>query len=122
MSENVSDEIFIALQDNSDRFWRKVDRSRSDGCWPWRGALTHSGKTGTSVRGNFSVTLCGTEHTFRASRVALILATHTEYVDLDAGHSDGCTTTLCCRPSHLSWVTKRQNIADYVRLKRRRRA
>ena len=121
MSEITSDEIFNALRGKADRFWRKVDFSAGlFGCWPWRGALTHSGKNGRSLRGNFSVTMYGVEHTLRAPRIALILKTGLDYVELDAGHSDDCTTTICCRPSHLSWISKRQNIQDYHQMKRRR--
>ena len=122
MSEITSDEIFLALRKHPDRFWGKVDRSGGlFGCWPWRGALTHTGKNGISPRGNFHVMLYGVRHTIRASRVALILSTGVEFCDLDAGHSDHCTTTLCCRPSHLSWVTKRQNLSDYASLRKSRR-
>ena len=41
-SEITSDEIFNRR--TGDRFWSKVDQCLY-GCWPWRGALTHTGKT-----------------------------------------------------------------------------
>ena len=122
MSDRASHDVWNAISADTNRFWSKVDKRSVDGCWPWTAATTRTGKNGTSLRGNFRVTIEKRCRTIRASRIALILATHTEYVDLDAGHSDRCTTTLCCRPSHLTWISKRQNIEDYVQLKRRRRA
>ena len=120
MSDLTSSTIWNAVSTNTDRFWSKVDRRSPNGCWPWTAATTRTGRGATSPRGNFAVTIEKHLRVVRASRIALILVSHMEYVDLDSGHSDDCTTTLCCRPSHLSWISNQQNIEDYVALKRRR--
>lgn len=50
----------------------------------------------------------------KAHRVALIFRTGQDLPTKEAGHSATCTTTLCCNPAHLRWVTRAENLADWI--------
>ena len=97
-----------------DRFWEKVDTSGgADACWPWRGAVSR----GRRARDGYGAIRTGGAGTpiERAHRFALVLKTAMDPPELEAGHGPTCTTTLCCNPRHLRWVTREENEADKAR-------
>lgn len=97
-----------------DRFWEKVDDTGGpDACWPWRAyrRMNRNGKDGygrIQVGGRRSPLIL-------AHRFALVLTSGEEPEGMEAGHGPTCTTTLCCNPRHLRWVTRRENEADKAR-------
>lgn len=103
------------------RFWAKVDkrngpivRPELGRCWPFTGATKRCGRKGQSRHGNMAVPLGDGKRTFLgAHRVALGLEEGGEIPEgMDGCHA--CDNPLCCRPSHLSWGTHQDNIADYI--------
>jgi hypothetical protein len=90
-----------------DKFWsrvRKTDDEKS--CWLWVG-----GWTDEDGRGRYRLN----GRTMIASRAALILSKGppAEGQDLHACHE--CDCPGCCRPEHLFWGTREQNMRDMAR-------
>lgn len=83
-----------------ERFNNLVDQRGSDECWPWL-ASTKAGY------GRFKIS---SYETVIASRVALVLASGQEHLDLHALHA--CDNPPCCNPAHLRWGTADDNMAD----------
>jgi len=71
----------------------------TDGCWLWKGALTHNGY------GRFS--LCGTE--MRAHRFAYIYFVGPIHESLVTDHL--CRNRVCVNPRHLEPVPQAVNVA-----------
>jgi hypothetical protein len=92
------------------RFYAKVAIPRVNGapdrdqCWLWTGAKTRSVATGL-VYGHIRL---GRKHV-KAHRLALAIRTRRMPDEMDAAHSDGCVSKLCCNPWHLEWQSKAQN-------------
>ena len=85
-----------------ERFNNLVDRRGPDECWPWL-ASTKAGY------GRFKI---ASYETAIASRVALVMATGQEHLDLHALHS--CDNPPCCNPAHLRWGTPVDNATDKI--------
>lgn len=94
-----------------DRFWRHVDRTASDGCWPWNGATIGKGY------GWFAVSSAKREY---AHRVAYQLSAG---VTLRPGECvcHHCDNPICVNPAHLFVGSHADNVRDRD-LKGRRRA
>ncbi|WP_257541206.1 HNH endonuclease [Sphingobium sp. CFD-1] len=85
-----------------ERFQNLVDRRGPDECWPWLASC----KDGY---GRFKI---ASYETVIASRVALVLETGEEHLDLHALHS--CDNPPCCNPTHLRWGTPEENAIDKI--------
>lgn len=90
-----------------EKFWskvRKIEDKKS--CWLWVG-----GWTDEDGRGRYRLN----GRTMVASRAALILSRGlpAEGHDLHACHE--CDNPGCCRPDHLFWGTREQNMQDMAR-------
>lgn len=88
-----------------ERFWRTVDTTNQNGCWPWKGKRKHD-------YGVFVAQADGWKRELRAHRVALWLTTG-EWPEV-AMHR--CDVRLCCRcdESHVHAGTTLLNIEDRV--------
>lgn len=84
----------------NERFWSKVNRNSSKGCWPWMASLTRSGY------GNFWLD----DRLVNASRVAWIMARGRIPNGIIVCHT--CDNRRCCRPDHLSLGTHGDNARD----------
>ena len=79
-----------------DRFWSKVDRRGSDGCWLWTAYRDKDGY------GHFGVSRGGRARTYRAHQIAYVLAYGPDPRGLFVAHT--CGNPPCVRPSHLALV------------------
>ena len=84
------------------RFWTKVDRRKSDECWPWLAYRNGKGY------GNFEHQY----HTLRAHRFAWQLTRGPIPPGLLVCHS--CDRPECCNPKHLFLGTNKDNQRDSV--------
>lgn len=84
-------------------FWKMVDSTSLDGCWPWLGNVNVWGYGDAVFRGKRS----------NASRVAAILSHGEIGMGLVVCHA--CDNPRCCRPSHLFIATQADNIHDCKR-------
>lgn len=102
------------LRPLADRFWEKVDRSGGpDACWPWIGAMKKADRTAGGKRGVIREAGRGSRMLL-VHRVALALTGERSIESaLEGGHL--CDNPICCNPSHLLWMTRKQNARDYVR-------
>lgn len=76
------------------RFWAKVDKSGTGGCWRWTGKLTPNGY--------------GTFYDFRAHRIAFTLVRGVVPAEKTLDHI--CRNRACVNPDHLEIVTNKVNI------------
>jgi len=83
-----------------ERFWRQVDRSQKDACWPWLGYRDKDGY-GRITLGKRKV---------QAHRFAYFLKTGEEPGSLCVRHS--CDNPRCVNPAHLATGTHRDNMRD----------
>ena len=80
------------------QFWQRVDTTGGpEACWLWHGAMFRNGYGKASWR----------NRTQNAHRIALILASGGNRARLHADHL--CRVKQCCNPTHLEWVTAREN-------------
>lgn len=89
------------------RFWKRVDRTSVDGCWPWLGAKFRKGY------GNFHVPGLGN---IGAHIVAFLLESG-PLMTLEPKECvlHACDNPPCCRYSHLFAGSKKDNSQDMVR-------
>jgi hypothetical protein len=91
------------------RYWEKVDRSSSTGCWPWTGATSGlSGRPGGSTAEYGSITVNG--RTLKAHRVGWTLIHGPIAEGLCVCHT--CDNGLCQRPDHHFLGTHKENMED----------
>lgn len=94
------------------RFWAKVDKSPGQGpngdCWEWKAGITK----GTGY-GKF-----GLYHgkTIDAHRFICIYIHGFDMDGLDARHL--CHNRACCRPSHITKGTRKENMDDAIKANR----
>lgn len=86
------------------RFWSKVDKKTTDGCWNWTGALKKG--YGRFRMGGIS------EPQIPAHRAAYILKHGEISQELLVRHK--CDNRRCVRPSHLALGTAKQNTGDAI--------
>lgn len=90
------------MSNDIDLFWRRVDRSNPDGCWPWRGYVINSGYGNVHFRGRSRT----------AHSVAFELGTGVDPRGLVVCHR--CDNPVCCNPSHHFLGDAIDNAADMV--------
>src|SRR5262245_8018086 len=100
---------------NQERFWSMVSGSNKSGCRIWTGAINQS-----NGRGMFNMVLDESQPQYHdnttlvyAHRYAL-LGNECQKEALQALHRPGCTSKLCCEPTHLYLGTDADNKADAV--------
>lgn len=91
-----------------DRFWAKVEKT--DACWLWTGAINSKGYGVISWREG------GGKKNFYAHRLSLELAGEPPFAGAQCDHV--CHVRACVNPSHLRWVTAKQNKENYQGLMR----
>lgn len=84
----------------SERFWRQVDRTLENGCWPWLGYLDKDGY------GRFTLN----RKKYQTHRFAYFLATGQEPNGSHIRHS--CDNPSCVNPAHLSAGSHVDNMHD----------
>lgn len=95
------------ITDLAVRFWAGVDRSSSDGCWPWQRARRNSQGHGGVWDG---------KRWTHAHRVAYALTNGPIPDGMEVCHR--CDNPPCCRPDHLFLGTHAENMDD-MKAKRR---
>lgn len=86
------------------RFWGKVDRQKSDGCWLWQGSFRQNGY------GQFNIRRGTHQHNFYAHRVAWELTNGNVLGNLYICHT--CDVPACVNPSHMFLGTQMDNMTD----------
>lgn len=87
---------------DADWFWKKVEVSTPDCCWPWKNYITERGYGVFTKKGT----------AYRAHRVALWLHSGQDCPEMSVCHT--CDNGKCCNPAHLYWGTHRQNMQDKI--------
>jgi len=83
------------------RFWRAVDVSAADQCWPWQGDTDKNGYGVFFYPGRIR----------GAHELALSFSTGEARTEgMETCHS--CDNSTCCNPHHLRFDTRRSNIKD----------
>ena len=107
MSEHLTRRDFFEKTVN--RFWSKVDRSESEGCWLWRGTIALPNKCGQRY-GSFGFSEYDKSISYRAHCFSWMLCNGPIPDGKLIMHS--CDVTLCVNPAHLSVGTHLENAHD----------
>jgi len=83
-------------------FWNHVDKSNTDGCWPWQLAVGECGYGNVNINGWYT----------RAHRVAYAFANGGIPPGKVVRHT--CDNPPCCNPAHLFTGTQATNMQDAV--------
>lgn len=102
-TKRESDGQFVAVETESERFWRQV--LKTDTCWLWQGAKYHSGygKFRLSAKPHKQV---------RTHRYVLFGANAANKDDNWALHK--CDIRACVNPDHLYVGNRKDNVRDLV--------
>lgn len=92
------------MMETEDRFWRKVEKT--DGCWLWRGMLSHNGYGRFVI--SFEPRPSRRQTRIAAHRFALQLTGVVIPEGMEVDHL--CKTRNCVRADHLEVVTGNENI------------
>jgi len=92
------------------RFWSKVDRKKSNSCWPWIAKARH-----WFGYGLFKVNIAGLPggRNVPASRLACFLV-HGAPPEGKPYALHSCDNPGCCNPAHLRWGSQADNVDDAV--------
>lgn len=93
-------------RDDETRFWSKVDKRGTEGCWVWNAALDGGGYGHFRIGGK----------SFRAHVMTLEASTGGHPSGMFACHH--CDNPKCVNPAHLYWGTHQENMDDAVERKR----
>jgi len=97
----------IIVNDDTARFWSKVDKRGPTECWPWTGYVDSDGY------GRFRRTISPGQYTSEpAARTAyrMLVGPIPEFHQIDHVHALGCTRRDCVNPAHLEPVTPGENV------------
>lgn len=94
------------------RFWAKVDKNGSGGCWLWTSA-----KGDAYGHGSFSISRAGRAYPFYAHRLSWFFA-HGSFPPPPLQVLHRCDVACCLNPAHLFVGTQQDNLTD-ARVKRR---
>jgi hypothetical protein len=104
----MSQSTFVVSEEVANAFWEKVKKVEDENsCWPWVGGWTDKdGRGRWRLEGKSMI----------SSRAALLISKGpppNDNWDLQACHT--CDNPGCCRPEHLFWGTREQNMRDKAR-------
>lgn len=100
----------LSVQEARRRFWSRVDKSGTNGCWLWLGCTCGS----TSIYGTHGYQ----GKTYKAHRLAYELTHGPIPNGMLACHR--CDNKLCVNPDHIFLGTQKDNISDMYRKGRNR--